>query len=305
MADYGANNTSNVAPWRYMLNDIEVIKINNGVTHIGNYAFDSLIKVPQIIIPDSVKSIGNCAFLWCYALASVKIGSGVETIGPGAFMCGRSTVAPADQPLKEVEIPANVTSIGKRAFGWMYSSSTSSYIKNDELLIKGECGSAAKGYAIDVDNNFAFSSTKHYFTEVVHEQEASCTEIGITRTYCSCGDCTTEFEDALGHDWAEPVYKWTDDHSEVIASCTCKRDPSHVETETVSATLTEDIPMTSEKDGKKVYTSGAFTNPLFTVQTLEIPIERPAPAATAVPSATQTPSDANTVKEGLINDKYG
>ena len=42
----------------------------------------------------------------------------------------------------------------------------------------------------------------------------------------------------LGHDWGEATYTWAGDNSSVTATHACKRDPSHVETETVETTIT-------------------------------------------------------------------
>ena len=101
---------------------------------------------------------------------------------------------------------------------------------------------------------------------------ATCTEKGET-TY------TAEFEngafvkqtktvenlDALGHDWNEPTYVWAEDNSTVTASRTCKRDESHVETETVNTTSVTQA-ATVDAEGQTVYTA-VFENEAFETQT--------------------------------------
>lgn len=73
----------------------------------------------------------------------------------------------------------------------------------------------------------------------------------------------------LGHEWNEPAYLWSADNTTVTATCTCKNDPSHTETETVNATSAVTKEATSEEEGVRKWTSGAFANRAFTVQTKE------------------------------------
>ena len=63
----------------------------------------------------------------------------------------------------------------------------------------------------------------------------------------------------LGHDWKTPVYEWSNDHMTCTATRECNRDASHVETETVNATVTME-------GTTKVYTA-TFTNSAFETQT--------------------------------------
>lgn len=63
----------------------------------------------------------------------------------------------------------------------------------------------------------------------------------------------------LGHDWKAPVYEWSNDHMTCTATRVCNRDASHVETETVSATVT------IEGTTTKVYTA-QFENSAFETQ---------------------------------------
>ncbi|MGD1061612.1 MAG: fibronectin type III domain-containing protein [Methanomassiliicoccales archaeon] len=61
-----------------------VFNIPNGVTTIGDYAFEQVL-VSSVTIPSSVTTIGNYAFQACYGMTSVTIGSGVTTIGYSVF----------------------------------------------------------------------------------------------------------------------------------------------------------------------------------------------------------------------------
>lgn len=66
-------------------NKLTTVSIGNSVETIGIEAFDDCALISSIAIPDSVKLIGDYAFEDCYALSSVSIGKGLETIGRRAF----------------------------------------------------------------------------------------------------------------------------------------------------------------------------------------------------------------------------
>ena len=73
---------------------------------------------------------------------------------------------------------------------------------------------------------------------------------------------------ALGHDWAEPEYSWSqkDGSWYCTAKRTCKRDASHVDEQTVKAAYKVTTPATTEKEGEGTYTA-TFENEAFETQT--------------------------------------
>ena len=105
MQDWGSGNN---VPWYDFCSSIKTIVIENGVTSIGDYAFNYCPSVTSVDIPDSVTSIGNCAFIYCTSLTSVNIPDSVESIGEGAFY-GCSA-------LTSVTIGKSIGSIGVNAF---------------------------------------------------------------------------------------------------------------------------------------------------------------------------------------------
>ena len=123
------------------------------------------------------------------------------------------------------------------------------------------------------DNTHEESETVAALEEIM--VEPTC-EFSGTAKYTSAAFENTAFEvqievlsdiEALGHDWDEPVYTWADENNAVTATRICKRDNSHVETETISATAEVIKLPTCESKGRTKYTSANFENEAFIVQT--------------------------------------
>lgn len=82
--------------------------ITNGITSIGNYAFDGCIGINNMTIPSNVTTIGISAFEGCNGLTSFTIPGTVNTIGMNAFLNCTN--------LASVTIENGVSTIGQYAF---------------------------------------------------------------------------------------------------------------------------------------------------------------------------------------------
>ena len=89
------------------INDYGVV-IPDGVTTIGEAAFEWCNWLESVEIPESVTVVGDSAFFWCMSLESVEIPESVTVIGDSAFSRCES--------LTSIEIPRGVTTIGDSAF---------------------------------------------------------------------------------------------------------------------------------------------------------------------------------------------
>lgn len=98
----------NSPPWYSV--SIERIIIKDGITNIGNVAFQSCWQLQRIEIPKSVVTIGFYALSYCTNLQDVKISEGLHAIAEGAFYGCTS--------LKKIIIPESVKRIGERAFSY-------------------------------------------------------------------------------------------------------------------------------------------------------------------------------------------
>lgn len=87
---------------------LKTVRVPEGVTHIGNYAFECCSLLKKIYFPASLHSIGDGAFSGCGSLTLVDMQDGIKSIGNGAFLCCDSLV--------QLELPEALTKVGEFAF---------------------------------------------------------------------------------------------------------------------------------------------------------------------------------------------
>ena len=132
MHGYGSSD----APWYGSRSRVKSAVIAEGVTSIGESAFENCRSLTSVTIPNSVTSIGWSAFFYCKSLTSVTIPDSVTSVGAYAFL-GCTSLTSVTIPnsvtsiggcafdecwsLTSVTIPDSVTSIGDSAFAWCTS----------------------------------------------------------------------------------------------------------------------------------------------------------------------------------------
>lgn len=88
--------------------DAASVTIPDGVTIVGDSAFNGNTSLTAVVLPDSVVTIGANAFQSCTGLTKAELSSKIEKIANYAFNNCKA--------LKEIQIPETVTEIGIGAF---------------------------------------------------------------------------------------------------------------------------------------------------------------------------------------------
>ena len=206
------------AEWANLKTTVKTVIVEDGVTAIGNYAFNGFDKLESVSIAKSVSTIGEHAFAGCTGLKSVTIPDGVVTIGQSAFE-GCSA-------LETLTLAQTVTTISANAFKGC-SALKDVYFGGTDAKWKIVTANMGTG------NEALTKATKHvicekHTTEVQNLVKPTCTEKGYTGdTVCKvCGTViSVGAEDpATGHAW-KPWRPITDGQQRV-----CSNDSQHVET---------------------------------------------------------------------------
>ncbi|MBO4467660.1 MAG: leucine-rich repeat protein, partial [Clostridia bacterium] len=95
-------------PWNNVINDVETVRIENGVLNIGMNAFYGSKSLKTVIISDGLTIIGSGAFSKCSALKSVVLPDTLKSIGADSF----AECISLNDPL----FPVNLNVIGSGAF---------------------------------------------------------------------------------------------------------------------------------------------------------------------------------------------
>ena len=179
-----------------------------------------------------------------------------EVKGEGKFVATFTKFAATE---KTVDIPATGHKWGKPTYEWSADNST--------LTGKVVC---------ENDGSHIITEKARVTSKTI--KEATCTEKGKVEFTAEFGANIYGFEKqiktvdtpALEHDWGKTEYTWNSDNSEATAKHTCKRDPSHTETETVNTVYSVVKAATCEVKGEGKFVA-TFTKFAATEKTVDIP----------------------------------
>ena len=87
---------------------VKALKVEEGVTSLGDYAFYNCTSLAEVSLPESLTSVGGYAFCGCAEIPGLVLPEAVTAIGGGAFY--------GCEALAEINLPAGVTSVESYAF---------------------------------------------------------------------------------------------------------------------------------------------------------------------------------------------
>lgn len=105
---YASGLGGNGGPWAKYENQIRTVKIGQGVTSVGNYAFYDCKNLKKVSLPAGLKKIGEYAFAFCEKLSQIKLPKSLEMIDVRAFDFCTS--------LKSITLPKNLKKMESGAF---------------------------------------------------------------------------------------------------------------------------------------------------------------------------------------------
>ena len=150
--------------------NIRSVDIPQGVTSIGNHAFEECFALEEVTIPQSVTSIGLIAFGGCCKLTTLSLGENVETIGGGAFFrCSSLSNITIPKKVKVIEFGYSGTPSFYRTFA--YCSSLKYIILPAELTTfearLDDCPACVIYYNNDEDHAKDLLKNNYYLRDAV------------------------------------------------------------------------------------------------------------------------------------------
>ncbi len=157
------------APWWEHRNQIKSVRIESGVTSVGDYAFKQHSNLTALELPDTLMTIGTGAFDQC-AIRELTLPEGLKTIGDSAFSWN---------PIKTLVIPDSVEYVDAMAFDCnnqlqsvtigpntrLNYDTWNPIFTSENLTIRGYTNSMAEDYARILGCNFEAIGSKTWDAE--------------------------------------------------------------------------------------------------------------------------------------------
>ena len=130
MTNYTA---SSGTPWEARKSSVKTVTVGDGVTTLGDYAFNGCANLTTINLPNGLKTIGSSVFYNCDSLVTIAFPNTVTSIGGYCFSnCDKLKKVTLSNTLvyigydafsscsslTDIELPDSLTSMGSRAFIW-------------------------------------------------------------------------------------------------------------------------------------------------------------------------------------------
>ena len=136
------------------------VTISEGITYIGDFAFNNCTNLVSLKLPNSLTSLGDQTFIGCTNLKTINIPPKVTSFGYSGYMFQETGFESFIIPINITKVPANTFRICKQLKHiYIYSDNVNLgndifEYGNDNLIIYGNKGSNAEAYA--KNNGYTF-----------------------------------------------------------------------------------------------------------------------------------------------------
>lgn len=240
------------------------ITIPSSVTYISNSALSKYAALKSIVIP----VCNSYAYQWAmrnqlgFSSLVVVLSHQEEVIDTGVLSTctdtglttGSHCLACGNTIIPQEVIPALGHYWGEATYVWSEDNT-----------------SVTATHVCDRDTSHVESETATVSSYIT--TAATCETMGQTTYKAVFTNATFEMQkktltniQALGHSWDIPTYTWSENNDSVTAMRVCRRNASHVETESVNTAAEVTLLATCTANGQTTYTSTSFENAAFAVQ---------------------------------------
>lgn len=145
-------------PWKEYSSDANKIVIGEGITYVGERAFQGFTFVTSISLPSTLEEIGAYAFSGIWNLTSIQLPESLEMINSFAF---------EETDIKQVFIPANVWLIGPYAF----PEKTRITTEDPNMQVQDSEGTMINTYPLSLLSYFDYGQA-YQVLDLVNQQRA-------------------------------------------------------------------------------------------------------------------------------------
>ena len=242
---YDFDDENYIRPWEENVIDVHRVIIGDGVTSVGNKAFEGFQLVTDVSISNTVITIGDRAFESCMGLSEIVIPDSVTTIGDYAFnFCSC---------VENIYLSKNIKSIGLQAFS-QTPCLEKAFIKSIDVELSDYVICATE-YAIYNISREEFISLYREFIRTLDEQlikklgncikilDYKVDDVFIGTIYCHAGSTAEKYAIENGVDYELTHFfegEWTYDYDNMIRYRKCIHC-DELETEPLETTESGDV----------------------------------------------------------------
>ncbi|NLW73799.1 MAG: leucine-rich repeat domain-containing protein [Clostridiales bacterium] len=158
------------------------------VTRIASGAFEGMLNITSVLLPDSIIEIGDRAFMSCSGITSINIPDSVKKIGQAAFY---------GSGLKTINIGSGVNEIGQNAFGnctklesIIVSKANTTYADESGVLYSFDRTELIRYPAGRTDENYTIYNTVTHVRNFAFSYSQHLKSVTVGKSVVSLGDYT-------------------------------------------------------------------------------------------------------------------